>query len=64
MNDTEPAVVLVRRFRASCERLYRAWTDPLMIQRWLAPGANVVEQAETDPGWVATSSCRPAGPTV
>jgi uncharacterized protein YndB with AHSA1/START domain len=48
MNDTEPAVVLVRTFRASCERLYRAWTDPLMIQRWLAPGANVVEQAETD----------------
>lgn len=48
MNDTEPAVVLVRTFRASCERLYRAWTDPLMIQRWLAPGANVVERAETD----------------
>lgn len=48
MNDTEPAVILVRTFRASCERLYRAWTDPLMIQRWLAPGANVVERAETD----------------
>jgi len=48
MTDSEPAVVLTRTFRASCDRLYQAWTDPIMIQRWLAPGANVVEQAETD----------------
>ena len=48
MTDTEPAVVLVRIFRASCERLYQAWTDPRTIQRWLAPGANVVEPAESD----------------
>ncbi|MGE7157695.1 SRPBCC family protein, partial [Methylorubrum rhodesianum] len=27
---------------------YQAWTDPRTIQRWLAPGANVVEQAESD----------------
>jgi uncharacterized protein YndB with AHSA1/START domain len=48
MTDLEPAVVLTRTFRATCERLYRSWTDPLLIQRWLAPGANVVERAETD----------------
>ncbi|SOR32143.1 protein of unknown function [Methylorubrum extorquens] len=48
MTDTEPAVVLVRTFRATCDKLYQAWTDPVMIQRWLAPGPNVVEQAETD----------------
>lgn len=48
MTDTEPAVVLVRMFQASCDKLYRAWTDPVVIQRWLAPGANVVEQAEID----------------
>lgn len=48
MGETEPALVLARVFRASCASLYRAWTDPIMIQRWLAPGLNIVEQAETD----------------
>ncbi|MCJ2023893.1 SRPBCC domain-containing protein [Methylobacterium sp. J-067] len=48
MTEIEPAVILVRTFRATCETLYRAWTDPVMVQRWLAPGPNVVERAETD----------------
>jgi uncharacterized protein YndB with AHSA1/START domain len=48
MTDTEPAVVLTRVFQASCARLYQAWTDPVMLQRWLAPGANVVERADVD----------------
>ncbi|KQP80287.1 SRPBCC domain-containing protein [Methylobacterium sp. Leaf117] len=48
MSETEPAVVIVRVFRAPCAEVYRAWTDPTLLQRWLAPGANIVEHAETD----------------
>ena len=48
MFETEPDVVLVRVFRASAEALYRAWTDPVVLQRWLAPGPCTVEHAQTD----------------
>jgi uncharacterized protein YndB with AHSA1/START domain len=48
MSETEPEVVLIRTFRASAEALYDAWTDPALLQRWLAPGPCVVEHAETD----------------
>lgn len=48
MNEIEPAVVLVRVFHAPCAEVYRAWTDPTMLRRWLVPGANIVEHAETD----------------
>ncbi len=48
MIETEPELVLVRVFRASAEALYRAWTDPAVLQRWLAPGPCLVEHAQTD----------------
>lgn len=48
MTEAEPAVVLVRTIRASCDEVFRAWTDPALVQRWLAPGPNVVEHVETD----------------
>lgn len=48
MTETDPAVVLTRTIRAPCAAVFRAWTDPVLLQRWLAPGANVVEHVETD----------------
>ncbi|WP_432994117.1 SRPBCC domain-containing protein [Dactylosporangium sp. CA-233914] len=30
-------VVIERRFAAALERVYRAWTDPDLIPRWLGP---------------------------
>lgn len=33
-----PAVRVDRIFAATPERLYRAWLDPKLISRWLAPG--------------------------
>lgn len=64
MSETEPAVVLVRVFRAPCAEVYRAWTDPTMLQRWLVPGANIVEHAETDlrvGGQFLLRTCSPNG---
>jgi len=48
MTESEPQIELVRVFRASAEALYRAWTNPAVLQRWLAPGPCIVEQAQTD----------------
>ncbi|GEP08991.1 SRPBCC family protein [Methylobacterium gnaphalii] len=48
MTEREPAVVLTRTIKAPRAEVFRAWTDPSLLQRWLAPGANVVESAETD----------------
>jgi uncharacterized protein YndB with AHSA1/START domain len=47
-------VVLRRRFAASCEFLFRAWTDPADFSRWFGPKGWVVERCELDPrpgGW-------------
>ena len=32
-----PTVLIVRDFDASPERVYRAWTDPELVARWLGP---------------------------
>jgi uncharacterized protein YndB with AHSA1/START domain len=37
-------VVVRRHYAASVERVYRAWTDPSLLQRWYVPG---------DAGWSA-----------
>jgi uncharacterized protein YndB with AHSA1/START domain len=42
MNTTD-SVLITRRLAASPERVFNAWTDPSLLQRWLAP------IAETDP---------------
>ncbi|GJE16793.1 SRPBCC family protein [Methylobacterium marchantiae] len=44
-----PVVVLKHVVRAPQPDVFRAWTDPLLIMRWLAPGTSVVEHVETDP---------------
>ncbi|MBB3974164.1 SRPBCC family protein [Hansschlegelia beijingensis] len=48
MTNADPPVVLTRVLPSSCEEAFRAWTEPDLIRRWLAPGPNVVERSETD----------------
>ena len=48
MNSTTPstqAVRITRRFAASPEQLYRAWLDPEIVGRWMAPGGSEVTDA-------------------
>jgi uncharacterized protein YndB with AHSA1/START domain len=43
-----PVVRLQRTFAAPPERVYRAWLDPEVLGRWMAPGALEVTRAEVD----------------
>lgn len=43
-----PSVRIVRTISASPHDVYRAWLDPEMIRRWLAPGAMDVTRVEVD----------------
>jgi uncharacterized protein YndB with AHSA1/START domain len=42
------AVRLTRTISAPPERVYRAWLDPELLRRWLAPGTMTVTRAEVD----------------
>lgn len=42
------AVRLERRFAAPPERVFRAWLDPELLSRWIAPGDMKVTRAEVD----------------
>jgi uncharacterized protein YndB with AHSA1/START domain len=47
--STEQAVVrLQRTIPATAERVYRAWLDPELLQRWLAPASLAVDRVEVD----------------
>lgn len=46
--DAYPAIRLERVLPAPAHRLYRAWLDPGLIRRWLAPGSYEVTRAEVD----------------
>ena len=49
MTAPERAVVRLRRtFAASPERVFRAWLDPDVLSRWMAPGSMRVARAEVD----------------
>ncbi|BCM82165.1 SRPBCC family protein [Methylobacterium indicum] len=48
-------LVLTRLIPATPAALYRAWTEPDLLERWFAPHPFTVAQAETDP--------RPGGAT-
>lgn len=49
MNVTgPPAVRLERTIPASPAQVYRAWLDPELLVRWMAPGAYAVTRAEVD----------------
>ena len=43
-----PVVRIERVITASPHDLYRAWLDPDLLQRWLAPGGITVERAEVE----------------
>jgi len=47
--DAKPAIVVVRRFDASPERVFDAWLDPQIARQWLfsTPDGEMV-RAETD----------------
>jgi uncharacterized protein YndB with AHSA1/START domain len=46
--ELKPSLTLKRRFNASPEKVYAAWTDPEKIAKWFGPGAGAVRQAKTD----------------
>lgn len=39
---------LERRFKATADRVFRAWTEPEAMRRWKAPGEAEVALAESD----------------
>ena len=43
-----PVVRLERVIPASANDVYRAWLDPDLLQRWLAPGGITVDRAEVE----------------
>jgi uncharacterized protein YndB with AHSA1/START domain len=45
---TPPTIHLERLVAASPEQVYRAWLDPDLIRRWMAPGAMSVTRVEVD----------------
>jgi uncharacterized protein YndB with AHSA1/START domain len=48
MTDERLVVRLERTIPASPERVYRAWLDPQLLSRWMAPGPYGVTRAEVD----------------
>lgn len=42
------ALYMQRTFPASCERVFRAWTDPEAIKRWFGPHGHQTVSAEID----------------
>jgi uncharacterized protein YndB with AHSA1/START domain len=48
MPTTVPTVTLKRLIEAPVADVFRAWTDPALIQRWLAPAPCEVREAEAD----------------
>jgi uncharacterized protein YndB with AHSA1/START domain len=50
MNATgQPAAVrLERTIPASPAQVYRAWLDPELLTRWMAPGTYAIIRAEVD----------------
>lgn len=43
-----PAVRLQRTIPAPPREVYRAWLDPALLRRWMAPGGFEVKRAEVD----------------
>ena len=48
VTDERSAVRLQRAIPAPPERVYRAWLEPDLIRRWLAPGGVEVARVEVD----------------
>ena len=51
MNDTagsDRELVLTRLIDASPDKLFRAWTEPVLLKQWFAPAPYTTPQAEID----------------
>jgi uncharacterized protein YndB with AHSA1/START domain len=48
MTDELPAVRLQRRIPAPPHEVYRAWLEPELMRRWLAPASFTVTRVEVD----------------
>jgi uncharacterized protein YndB with AHSA1/START domain len=44
-----PSLTIVRRFKASPEKVYAAWTRPDLMARWWGPDDGPVLEVEADP---------------
>ena len=49
MIKEQPSLTIVRRIKASPEKIYAAWTKPELMARWWGPDAGPVLSAEADP---------------
>jgi uncharacterized protein YndB with AHSA1/START domain len=47
-SDT-PSITIVRRFAAPVAEVFEAWTDPVLLRQWLAPGPCTVVESTADP---------------
>ncbi len=45
----ETSITIVRAFAAPVAEVFAAWTDPSLMQRWMAPWACKVIEASADP---------------
>ena len=54
--DARHELVLERIFHATPDRVYRAWTDPVVLKKWFAPKPFTTPVAELDvrPGGAST----------
>lgn len=48
MTTEHAAIRLQRIISAPPERVYRAWLEPELLQRWMAPGSTQVARVEVD----------------
>ena len=48
MDNVNNAVLLKRHFAAPVQKLFQAWSDPVYLRKWHAPGAMTVVQCEVD----------------
>jgi len=45
----KPSLTIRRRFKASPERVYNAWTEPAQVARWFGPGGVTVLESVFEP---------------
>ncbi|MEM7170522.1 MAG: SRPBCC domain-containing protein [Pseudomonadota bacterium] len=48
MKDDAPFLMIRRTFAAPVDWVYRAWTDPAIMQQWFCPGDMTVASASAD----------------
>ena len=45
----KPSLTIKRRFNATPEKVFSAWTDPEKMKRWMGPGQVFAKHTESDP---------------